>query len=161
MKQPLERNVRFYGIKDTGGHDGTLTDGEAQAMLGLAQQLWKDQAVVDLEKKLVTTITVDEDLGEKPTLDAIKEKVLPEVPVPSDNDVHVVVLWDYDLGIGEAYASGRYVIVRKASTARMLAHEVGHAEGLGHSHEGDNLMAGLGVAGGERIRKWQADRVNP
>jgi len=161
VKQPLERNVRFYGIKDTGGHDGTLTDGEAQDMLGLAQQLWKDQAVVDLEKKLVTTVEIPEDLGEKPTLDVIKEKVLPEVPVPSDNDVHVVVLWDYDLGIGEAYASGRYVIVRKASTARMLAHEVGHAEGLGHSHEGGNLMAGLGVGGGERIRKWQADRVNP
>ncbi|MCX5647918.1 MAG: hypothetical protein NTX40_02300 [Planctomycetota bacterium] len=162
VKQTLERNVKFYRIKDTGDHECTLTDEEAQAMLGPAATLWKDQAVVDLTKVgSVTPVTINEDLGEKPTKDAIIEKVLPQVPPPGPDDVHVVVLWDYDLGIGEAYAFGRYVIVKKASTARMLAHEVGHAEGLGHSHEGGNLMAGLGVGGGERIRKWQADRVNP
>ena len=162
VKQTLKRNVKFYRIKDTGGHECTLTDEEAQAMLGPAATLWKDQAVVDLTKVgSVTTVTINEDLGEAPTKDAITEKVLPKVPVPSDNDVHVVVLWDYNLGGPEAFAAGRYVIVKKASTPRTLAHEVGHALRLGHSHEGDNLMAGMGVSGGERIRLWQADRVNP
>jgi len=163
VKQTLKRNVKFYRIKDTGGHECTLTDGEAQAMLGPAATLWTDQAVVDLTMKgSVTLITINEDLGEKPTKDAIIEKVLPQVPPPGPDDVHVVVLWDYDLGGSDAFAtSDRYVIVKKASKSRTLAHEVGHAEGLGHSHEGDNLMHGMGVSGGERIRKWQADRVNP
>jgi len=49
VKQCIERNVRFYGIKDAEDRDGTLTDAEAQAMLGPAATLWKDQAVVDLE----------------------------------------------------------------------------------------------------------------
>jgi hypothetical protein len=49
VKQRIERNVRFYGIKDAEDRDGTLTNEEAEAMLGPAAMLWKDQAVGDLE----------------------------------------------------------------------------------------------------------------
>lgn len=163
--------VDFHYISDNAGHHTDRNPNDVDAVMEELTEIWTSQANVVFVQAIVDSPTVEMNLG--PVIDSGQEwNAVVEKRIGDPPDVYFFEGIDMPGAGGDeagAYLGGDAVVEDWPDLNcwyEIIAHELGHHLGLGHSDEDgrnngpDELMWGLHPPGARMIRHYQADLAN-